>query len=59
MEKMFYSCYAFDQDLSQWQVDKVQSMKWMFRQCDAFNQLMHVLKTRKHENMEARPENVL
>jgi surface protein len=35
--KMFYGCYYFNQDLSSWDVSKVENMKQMFYKCYNFN----------------------
>ena len=34
---MFYSCEAFNQDISSWNVSNVTNMYSMFRGCKAFN----------------------
>ena len=36
---MFYDCIKFDCDLSNWDVNNVTNMRWMFYNCNSFKNI--------------------
>ena len=52
MHKTFLDCKSFNQDISSWDVSKVEDMSWMFFKCENFNQDISNWNTSKVKNKD-------
>lgn len=48
MELMFYNCKNFNQDISSWNVSKVEKMRYMFKGCENFCQDLYKWNTNNY-----------